>query len=195
MCPTSCEACALRLRAIRKLALGATDRHMMWMAMGNAMARCVLTACALAMGALGASAAGAAEEAAPQAEIDRLIEQFTAEARPTEGSVHLDAWIETGAERHEVVVVLEPRGEFKLVADPGITVTPAEQPGVEWLVPLPHRRVDSEIQYFSPPATVRLPFRAKGDTPLEILVEYAYCVVDYQCFFGEEVLTVAARYD
>lgn len=195
MSPGSCEACALRLRAIRRLAPGAIDRHMMWMAIGNAMARYVMTACVVAMSALGAGAAGAAEQAAPQAVLDRLIEQFNAGAPPTNGSVHLDAWIETGAERHEVVVVLEPRGEFKLVADPGITVTPAEQPGVEWLVPLPHRHVDPEIQYFTPPASVRLPFRANGEAPLEILVEYAYCVVDYQCFFGEEVLTVSARYD
>jgi hypothetical protein len=62
-------------------------------------------------------------------------------------------------------------------------------------VPLPYRHVDAGIQYFTPPAALRLPFRASGEQPLEILVEYAYCVVDYQCFFGEEVLTVAARYD
>jgi hypothetical protein len=42
---------------------------------------------------------------------------------------------------------------------------------------------------------MRLPFRAETAQPLEILVEDAYCVVDYQCFFGEELLTVAARYD
>jgi hypothetical protein len=152
----------------------------------------VMTACALAMGALGVASAGA-EEAASEVELDRLIQQFNVATPSTDGSVHLDAWIETGAERDEVVVVLEPRGEFKLVADPGITVTPTEQPGVEWLVPLPHRHVDPEIQYFPPPASVRLPFRASGKASLEILVEYAYCVVDYQCFFGEEVLTVSAR--
>ena len=67
--------------------------------------------------------------------------------------------------------------------------------GVEWLAPLPYRYVDPEIEYFTPPATVRLPFRANGEPPLEILVEYAYCVVDYQCFFGEQLLTVATRYD
>ena len=94
-----------------------------------------------------------------------------------------------------MVVVVEPRGDFKLVADPGITVTPTAQPGVEWLVPLPLRLVDRASQYFQPPATLRLPFRADGGQPLEILVEYAYCVVDYQCFLGEELLSVATRYD
>ena len=88
---------------------------------------------------------------------------------------------------------LEPQGEFKLIADPGITVTPIARPGVEWLVPLPYRHVDSELQYFTPPSSLRLPFRASDDQPLEILVEYAYCVVDYQCFFGEQNLTVAQK--
>jgi hypothetical protein len=149
----------------------------------------------LAMATIGASVAGAAQEVAPSPELDRLIEQFNAGARQTAGSVQLDAWIEGNPERSEVVVVLEPQGKFKLVADPGITITPTPQPGVEWLVPLPYRQVDPDIPYFSPPAAVRLPFRADTEQPLELLVEYAYCVVDYQCFFGEELLTVAARYD
>jgi hypothetical protein len=142
-----------------------------------------------------AMAGGPARAGDQGVDLDRLIERFDAAAPQTAGSVELDAWIEAGPERSEVVVVLEPQGDFKLVADPGITVTPTEQPGVEWLVPLPYRHADAETQYFTPPAAVRLPFRADGAQPLEILVEYAYCVVDYQCFFGEEVLTVAARYD
>jgi hypothetical protein len=148
-----------------------------------------------AITAIAAGRADAEQGAAPRPDLGQLIERFNATAPRHEGSVQLDAWVETGPERDEVVVVLEPQGAFKLVADPGITITPTEQPGVEWLVPLPHRHVDPEISYFTPPAAVRLPFRADGGQPLEILVEYAYCVVDYQCFFGEELLTVAARYD
>lgn len=147
-----------------------------------------------AMAAIGAAAATAAD-VGPGPDLDRLIEQFNAGARQTKGSVHLDAWIERDPSGSEVVVVLEPRGEFKLVADPGITITPTEQPGVEWLVPVPYRHVDPKIAYFTPPAAVRLPFRAAAEQPLELLVEYAYCVVDYQCFFGEQLLTVAARQD
>jgi hypothetical protein len=126
-------------------------------------------------------------------ELDRLIERFDAGARQTEGSVELDAWIESDAEGSAVVIVLAPKGEFKLVADPGITVTPTALPGIEWLVPLPYRLVDTAIPYFTPPASVRLPFRGAAGQPLELLVEYAYCVVDYQCFFGEELLKVSAR--
>ena len=155
----------------------------------------VSVALAAAVGVFGAHPLGAADQAEAQPDLDRLIEQFDAGARQTNGSVHLDAWIESGRESDALIVVLEPRGEFKLVADPGITVTPTEQAGVEWLVPLPHRLVDDEVQYLPAPASVRLPFRATGEQPLEVLVEYAYCVVEYQCFFGEELLTVAARYD
>jgi hypothetical protein len=155
----------------------------------------VIAASIAAIGLIGTGAVARADEAGPAPDLDRLIERFEAGAPKTEGSVELDAWIEGGPERTEVVVVLQPQGDFKLVADPGITITPTEQPGVEWLAPLPYRYVDPEIQYFTPPATVRLPFRASGEPPLEILVEYAYCVVDYQCFFGEQRLTVAARYD
>jgi hypothetical protein len=154
--------------------------------------RCGLWGSAMVIAAMAGGPANAVDQ---EIDLDRLIEQFGATAPRTEGSVELDAWIEAGPEQSEVVVVLEPQGDFKLVADPGITVTPTEQPGVEWLVPLPYRRVDSEVGYFTPPAAVRLPFRADAQQPLEILVEYAYCVVDYQCFFGEEVLTVATRYD
>jgi hypothetical protein len=196
MSPSRFEALGYVCAEVRTLALGAADRHMTRMAVAHAMLIHFMTAAlVVAMSAIGAGAAGAADGAEPRPDLDRLIEQFNAGARQTDGSVHLDAWIEAGRESDALVVVVEPRGEFKLVADPGITVTPTEQPGVEWLVPLPHRHVDPEIQYFNPLASVRLPFRADHRQPLEVLVEYAYCVVEYQCFFGEEVLTVAARSD
>ena len=194
MSPASFEALGYVCRDA-KLALGATDRHMTDMAVGNAMSNHLVTVAFIAISAVGAGAALAADEVEPRPEVDRLIEQFNAGARQTDGSVRLDAWIESGRESDALVVVVEPRGEFKLVANPGITVTPTEQPGVAWLVPLPYRHVDPESQYFTPSASIRLPFRTTHEQPLEVLVEYAYCVVEYQCFFGEEVLTVAARYD
>jgi hypothetical protein len=183
----------MRLHATRRLAPRTTARHMRCMATGNGMGPWVVIACLLAIIPLPAGDARAGQDAVPGTDLERLLERLDGNAPPTDGSVHLDAWIEAGTERDQVVVVVEPRGKFKLVADPGITITPTAQPGVEWLVPLPHRHVDPTIQYFPPPATLRLPFRADGEAALEILVEYAYCVVDFQCFFGEEVLRVAAR--
>lgn len=124
--------------------------------------------------------------------LEQLIQQFNAGA-PEHDGVKVDAWVEAGPDGSEIVVVVEPEGAVKLVADPGITVTPTERAGVEWLVPLPHHYVDAAMDYFVPPATVRLPFRASDDRPVDLLVEYAYCLVDFQCFFGEQTMTVATR--
>jgi hypothetical protein len=123
--------------------------------------------------------------------LDTLLQQFDARAVEPSGSVRLDAWVETGDAGKEVVVLVVPEGETRLVADPGITVTPAARLGVDWQLPLPHRMVDTERDYFDPPAMIRLPFTSADDQPLQLLVEYAYCFVDFQCFFGEAELTVA----
>ncbi|HSA82060.1 MAG TPA: hypothetical protein VLE23_14685 [Geminicoccaceae bacterium] len=144
--------------------------------------------CVLAMAA-GPALAQSIGTAAP---FEQLIERFNA-GTPDQDRVAIDAWTESGPEGSEVVIVIAPRGKTKLVADPGITVTPTARAGVEWRTPLPHRKVDPALEYFTPPATLRLPFTSNDDQPLELLVEYAWCVVDFQCFFGEEVLTVASR--
>jgi hypothetical protein len=123
--------------------------------------------------------------------LEMLLQQFDARAPEPRGSVRLDAWVETGDAGKELVIVVIPEGDTKLVADPGITVTPAARIGVEWHLPLPHRMVDTERDYFDPPAMVRLPFTSTDDQPLQLLVEYAWCFVDFQCFFGEQELTVA----
>ena len=108
--------------------------------------------------------------------LDALLQQFDARAPEPRGSVRLDAWVETGEAGKEVVVMVVPEGDTKLVADPGITVTPAARLGVDWQLPLPHRLVDTERDYFDPPATIRLPFTSTDDQPLQLLVEYAYCL-------------------
>ena len=84
-----------------------------------------------------------------------------------------------------------PEGETKLVADPGITVTPARGRASTGSCPCP-------IAWSIPSGTIsiRRPWSgcrspATDDQPLQLLVEYAYCFVDFQCFFGEEELTVA----
>ena len=138
-----------------------------------------------------------AEQVSPQSQasrapsLDALLQQFDARAVEPQGSVRLDAWVESGDAGKEVVVMLVPEGETRLVADPGITVTPAARLGVDWQPPLPHRLVDTGRDYFEPPAMIRLPFTSTDDQPLQLLVEYAYCFVDFQCFFGEAELTVA----
>jgi hypothetical protein len=137
------------------------------------------------------TATGAAPSASATPSLDALLQQFEARAPERPGAVRLDAWVESGDAGREVVVLVMPEGEAKLVADPGITVTPAARLGVEWQLPLPHRMVDPGRDYFDPPAVLRLPFTSADDQPLQLLVEYAYCFVDFQCFLGEAELTVA----
>jgi len=157
------------------------------------MKPCWYALAGIVAGVLAASGAvaetGAGRAADPS--LEGLLDRFDAEEAPPEGSVRLDAWVEGADGERAVVVVIEPEGETKLVADPGITVTAPVQPGLEWGVPMPHRLVHPRRAYFDPPAAVRLPFSAQNGQPVEILVEYAYCVVDFQCFFGEETLSVA----
>jgi hypothetical protein len=138
--------------------------------------------------AAGAARGQSAELPAPP--LDQLIQQFNAGA-PRQDGVQIEAWPETGPEGPEIVVVVTPRGPTKLVADPGITVTPSARPGLTWRTPLPYRKVEPGIDYLEPPATLRLPFTSSDQEPVELLIEYAYCVVDFQCFFGEETLRVA----
>ncbi len=151
------------------------------------MRRVVPILAALAMMAT----AGNAQTAKPS--LEDLISKFQSDAPQIEAEVQIDAWVEPGdtGRPDEMVITILPEGKTKLNADPGITITPADQVGIDWQVPLPHRHQDQTISYFEPPATVRMPFNASDDQPVEILVEYAYCLVDYQCFFGEETLSVA----
>ena len=111
---------------------------------------------------------------------------------PRDGGVEVAAWIEPTPDAADVVVTLTPTGRAKLVADPGITVAPAEpDDGVAWRTPVPYELVDADAGYFTEPPTIRLPLGAPEVGPIDLDVEYAYCFVDFQCFFGEEELTVA----
>ncbi len=122
--------------------------------------------------------------------LEELIQKFHSDAPQREADVRIDAWIEPGAgEDSTLVITLQPDGDTKLNADPGITVTPADQ-GLDWSLALPHRHQDLSVTYFDPPATIEMPFTGKIGQPVEVLVEYAYCFVDFQCFFGEETLRV-----
>jgi hypothetical protein len=147
----------------------------------------------IAVGSLGVAlgaARGDTVGTGPLRPLDQLIERFNAGAPVQDGAI-VEGWVENGPGGAELVVRIRPQGEIKLIADPGITITPTAQPGIAWRTELPYRRVDPAIEYFAPPAMLRLPFTASADQPIELLVEYAYCVVDFQCFFAEETLTVA----
>lgn len=150
-----------------------------------------LTPCLAFLATIGLATAAGGQEAKPS--LEELIQQFHSDEPQREAEVRLDAWIEPGAEdgaASTLMITIEPDGDTRLNADPGITVTPADQPGLDWQLPLPHRHQDQTVTYFDPPATIAMPFTGKIGQPVEVLVEYAYCFVDFQCFFGEETLRV-----
>jgi hypothetical protein len=125
-----------------------------------------------------------AASAAAAEPLATLLDQI-APAKAPEGSVDVVGWVERDGARPELVVTLVPKGQVKLVADPGIVVTPVARDGVEWAAVQPVSRVDGSRSYFAEPPTIRLPFAGEDGKPVEAAVEYAYCLVDYQCLFGE----------
>jgi hypothetical protein len=123
--------------------------------------------------------------------LDELLQRYDPAAAPVP-ELTIAASVEAAPAGQAVVITLSPAGSTRLIADPGVTVTVTATPGVTWQVALPYRAVDTAREYFAPPLTLRLPFQAAAPATLELELDYAYCVVDAQCFFGEERLTVAA---
>ena len=137
-------------------------------------------------GALPAASAGAAEPLAD------LLGQL-APAKAPQGSVEVVGWVERNAGGSELVVTFVPRGQVKLVADPGVLVRPLPREGVTWAVPETASRADAPGEaYFAEPPTLRVPFAGGDGQPVEAAVEYAYCLVDYQCLFGEAKVSALA---
>jgi hypothetical protein len=120
----------------------------------------------------------AAGPAMAQAELQSLLDGLAPE-RPPEGRVEVQGWLERDGERAELVVTLLPHGAAKLVADPGITVTPLNGAGP------PLELVDPSRDYLAEPPLLRLPLPGHSGGPVVARVDYAYCLVDYQCLFGE----------
>lgn len=115
--------------------------------------------------------------------LGSLLNQIAPPKIP-QGSVDVLGWVEQSKQGSELVVSLVPKGQVKLVADPGVTVTPVARNGVTWKDGAPVSKVEPDRDYFAEPPTVRVPFAGGDGKPVEAEVEYAYCLVDYQCLFG-----------
>jgi hypothetical protein len=145
--------------------------------------RGILPALAL-LALLGPFAAAAADGG-----LGALLGRLGAPAEP----VAVSAWIERGGAHPEVVVSLRPQGEARLVADPGIVVEPLGVPAVAWLRAWPVELASPGEDYLDAPAVIRLPFAAEQGYPIRLRVDYAYCLTDLVCLFGESLLTVPTR--
>ena len=149
--------------------------------------RAAAAAVPTALMALGLLAAPAAAPRAAAEDLSSLLAGIGGGAGKPKGEVRVSAWAERGpAGGPELVVRVEPQGAAKLVAEPGVTVVPVAREGVTW--PAGDAASDAGGRtYFDAPVELRLPFEAgAGDArPVEASVEYAYCLVGYQCLFGE----------
>jgi hypothetical protein len=129
----------------------------------------------------------------PAAEaLDSLLGRLAPTAAP-QGTVDVVGWIERDGAQPELVVTLVPKGRVKLVADPGVTVTPLPREGLAWSLAAPVSQVDPGRDYFAEPPTLRIPFAGEDGRPVEAAIEYAYCLVDYQCLFGEARVSVPTQ--
>jgi hypothetical protein len=125
-------------------------------------------------------------------DIGEILGKVAPGAPVPDGSVTVLGWFEKSQGHHELVISLEPKGDAKLVADPGIVVEPHRGAGVEWLGHGPFERVIPGGSYFEGPQEIRVPFRSNGTGEVSARVEYAYCLVAYQCLFGETVVQLPA---
>ncbi|WP_222183988.1 hypothetical protein [Geminicoccus harenae] len=83
-----------------------------------------------------------------------------------------------------IAVMLQPNGQAKLVADPGITVVPVDAGGLP--VAPQVELVDRSREYFDLPPVLEVAPGAASS----LRVEYAYCVVERQCLFGDATVPV-----
>jgi hypothetical protein len=143
--------------------------------------------------AVGAAALLSAVTTAHAAEgLDTLLGRLAPPPSAPHATVKVLGWVErVGDDRDELVITLLPEGKAKLVADPGVTVTPVARDGILWSGTRPTSRVEPGTDYFPAPPTLRLPFAGADGRPVEATVEYAYCVVDRQCLFGETRVSAA----
>jgi hypothetical protein len=121
-------------------------------------------------------------------DLETLLGRLGPASPAPEGSVATLAWVERTDEGFELVVSLEAEGGARLVADPGIAVSPIEAPDTAWSVAGPVERVAPGKDYFERPQSLRLPFRGEPRS-VSARVEYAWCLTDYQCLFGERTVT------
>ncbi len=105
------------------------------------------------------------------------------------GTIDVTAHIERDGDTSELVVSLVPVGNAKLVTDPGITVEPVPSSNVRWQTEGPVKLTQDGAPYFAAPPTLRVPFDAKSGK-VDAKVEYAYCIVDQKCLFGETSVSV-----
>lgn len=125
--------------------------------------------------------------------LGQLLERAAPGGPTAAEAVIVHGWIERGGTHPEVVVQLRAEPPARLVADPGITVGATPRDGLAWLISLPHHVFESGRAYFDDGAVVRLPFVAEDGHPIALQIDYAWCLTDLICLFGEAEVVVSTR--
>jgi hypothetical protein len=134
-------------------------------------------------------AAGSAVQAQATEELGSLLQDLgVAPAAQKQGRVQVIARIERNpmTKAAQLAIDLVPEGAARLVADPGITVMAVASEGVHWPGGTEARAVLPGVPYFDTPPRLRLPVEAAPGAPVEADVDYAWCLVGWQCLFGSE---------
>ena len=115
-----------------------------------------------------------------------LLQQIAPPKAP-EGSVEVVSWVERNGDTPELVVTLVPKGPGQARGRPWGDRDPRRRAtGVAWTGAAPGEpRSSAGAGLFRRPADHSGPIRRRDGKPVEADVEYAYCLVDYQCLFGE----------
>ncbi len=123
-------------------------------------------------------------------ELQSLLDRIASNKVDTSNSIQVDARISDVA-GYALVVSIEPEATVRLVSDPGIRVTPLLSEGVIWNTAGSVEVRDTDHDYFDVAPTIRLPFTENAARTVRARVEYAYCIIDQQCLFGEQFVEVA----
>lgn len=137
--------------------------------------------------ALALLAAMASGRAAPS--VDGLLDGLLGPREPR-GRVVVAAHVEPAAGHRVLVVELRPLGDAKLVADPGAVLRGTAVDGITWLAP-EAKALAPGRSYFDGAVRLALPFRAEGAGEVRARVDYAWCLVGFQCLFGEEDIRIS----
>jgi hypothetical protein len=127
--------------------------------------------------------------AASASDLTNLLSSLGPAPAGPAGSIDVIASVDRSGGRSELVVSLVPMGNAKLVTDPGITVDPVPAANVRWRTGGPVKLTEDGAPYFAAPPTLRVPFDAESGK-VGAKVEYAYCIVDQKCLFGETSVSV-----
>jgi hypothetical protein len=118
---------------------------------------------------------------------DPLLDPLLMPHRPPAGAIDALGWVERSGSGYSLVVTLTPRGSARLVADPGVTVVAVQAAEVVWEEDRQYL-ADPTRAYFEEAPVMRLHFTG---APVSVAahVDFAWCLVDYQCLFGQALVT------